>query len=144
MWHLHFAFLIFVEPAVKIKIEAACNEMDSETKSAERNQKLFYIMSKPQILSNLINNVFYNTFTLSRYEIGSLNLYVQCESSEALENLWQSINDGTLAEQLQNILLTESILDDEDVSCLHIETTMDEREHQEVYKKYVEIGKKCI
>ena len=99
-------------------------------------------MRRPQILSNLIKNVFYDTFTLSWFEIGSLHLYGQCESSEALENLWQSINDGTLAKQLQDVLLTESVLDDEDVSCLHIETTMDGREHQEAYEKYVKLGKK--
>ena len=134
---------VCLEPAVKIQMETVCKERDIETKSTERNQKLFDNMTKPQILSNIINNVFnLHGCTLLWFETGSLNFYVQCESAEGLESIWQRINDGTLAEQLQDVLLTESVLDGEDVSCLYIETTMDEREHQEAYEKYVELGKK--
>ena len=134
---------VFVEPAVKVQMKTVCKERDIEIKSTERNQKLFDNMTKPQILSNIINNVFnLHGCTLLWFETGSLNFYVQCESAEVLENIWQRINDGTLAEQLQDVLLTESVLDGEDVSCIYIETTMDEREHQEAYEKYVELGKK--
>ena len=134
---------VFVEPTVKIQMETVSKETEIETKSAERNRKLFDNMTKPQIFSNIINNVFnLHSCTLLYFETGSLNFYVRCGSAEGLENLWQSINDGILAEQLQEVLLTESVLDDEDVSCLYIETTMEEREHQEAYEKYVELGKK--
>ena len=134
---------ICIEPSVKIQIKAVEKDVDFETNSEKRSRKLFDSITKPQILSNLINNVFnLHACTLLWVETGSLNFYVQCESANALENIWQIINDGTLAEQLQDILLTESVLDDEDVSCLHIETTIDRREHQEAFKKYVELGKK--
>ena len=136
-------FVHFVEPSVKIQIETVNKDADNETKSEKRNRKLFDSMTKPQIFSNLINNVFnLHACTLLWVETGSLNFYVQCESADALENLWQSITDGTLAEQFLDVFLTESVLDDEDVSALHIETTMNEREHQEAYEKYVELGKK--
>ena len=133
---------IYVEPSVKIQIETVNKDADIATKSENRSRKLFDSLTKPQILSNLINNVFnLHACTLLWFETGSLNFYIQCESVDALENIWQSINDGTLAQQLQDVLLTESVLDDEDVSCLHIETTMDECEHQEAYAKYVDLGK---
>ena len=123
-------------------METVNKDTEFETKLEKRNRKLFASMTKPQIVSNLINNVFnLHACTLLWFGTGSLNFYVQCESAEALENMWQSINDGTLAEQLEDVLLTESVLDDEDVSCLQIETTMDEREHQAAYENYVELGK---
>ena len=143
LYRLCVYLCIFIEPPVKIQIEAVEKDVDFETNSEKRSRKLFDSITKPQILSNLINNVLnLHACTLLWVETGSLNFYVQCESAEALENLRQSINDGTFAEQLEDVLITESVLDDEDVSCLHIETTMDDREHQEAYQKYVEMGKK--
>ena len=130
------------EPTVKIQVETFSNNLNTDDQSVKRTQKLFDNMTKPQILTNLINNVF-NLYScnLLWFETGSLNFYVKCESAEALENLWRSINDGTFAEQLQIVLLTESVIDDEDVSGLHMKTTMDRGELKLAYEKYMELGK---
>lgn len=134
-----------IEPTVRIHVETVKKKSDTDDQSVKRTQKLFDNITKPQILSNLINNVF-NLYdcTLLWFETGSLNFFVQYKSAEALENMWQSIKDGTLAEQLGNVLLTESVLDGEDVSSLYINPTIDDREHQLAYEEYVKFGKKCL
>ena len=123
-------------------METITKDSSTDNEFTQQYQTLFESMLKPQNFSNLINNVF-NRFgcILLSIETGSLYFYVQCESAKGLENMWRCINDGTLAQQLEEILLTESALDNEDVPCLHIKTTMDEREHQEAYEKFVELGK---
>ena len=98
---------------------------------ATRGRALFKSMTKSQISSNLINNVFKPIgCRLVKFSTNKsakpLQLSVQCRNIDALEKTQETTADGSLAKKLERVLLTEEVIEDEDISHLCIRTEMDD------------------
>ena len=98
---------------------------------ATRGKTLFKSMTKAQISSNLINNVFRPIgCQLVKFSANKsakpLKLSVQCRNIDALEKTQERTADGSLAKKLERVLLTEEVIKDEDFSHLCIRTEMDD------------------
>ncbi len=128
----------------KIDIKSPNQEMMSASMKKTRTMDLFEMLSTRQVLSNLINNIFSPLgWTLVRFETGSLRLFVKCNSKDSLEKLWESISDGSLARQLEKVLLTDDIITGEDVTKMNVSVEADEQSYLMTRDKFCKRGMVC-
>ena len=100
---------------------------------------------KSQVLSNIVNNVFHpldcilSKFNTTRSK-GSFEFVVQCGNVTALVRIRESVDDGTLAKQIERAILTVEVIEGRK---RHVSMTakINEDTYQEAYEKLQKSGK---
>ena len=124
---------------IKIKTEYVQHQASKTEPSAGRS--IFKNISKPQVISNLVNNVFKPMgCKLVKCAARPLRFSVQCSSVANLEKTRERSEDGTLARELKDVLLTEEIIKDGNPSNLCFKTEMDEETYQMAHRTFLESG----
>ena len=124
------------------------NLQDQNAEAVNRNdltEKVYNHLKGPQVLSNVVNNVFKpHGSVLSKFSTsasGSLQFVAQCGNVVALNKIGKSIKDNTLAEQLERAVITEEVLGQENVSHISVTTKTDEEAYKEAQENLKKQGK---
>ena len=103
-------------------------------------------LAKPQVLSNIVNNVFnpldciLSKFNTTRTP-GGFEFVVRCGNVTALLKIQKSVYDGTLAKQIERAVFTVEVIGEENLTRVSMKTKIDEETYQEAYEKLQKSGK---
>ena len=126
-------------------------EMDLQDMSGVKNKLLELVnniithLAKPQVLSNIVNNVFspldciLSKFNTTRAP-GGLEFVVRCGNVTALVKIQESVNDGTLVKQIERAVFTVEVIGEENLTRVSMKTKIDEETYQEAYEKLQKSG----
>ena len=118
---------------------------DVKNKLLELVDKIVTHLVKPQVLSNIVNNVF-NPLDciLSKFHttrtLGGLEFVVRCGNVTALVKIQESVCDGTLAKQIEKALLTVEVKGKETLTRISLKAKIEEETYQEAYEKLQKSG----
>ena len=99
-------------------------------------QRVFLQIPKPQFLSNIVNNVFGALGgTLNWFETGSLHFHVKC-STDSLETIRKAVQNGIVAMQLSEILLTDDVLIGDNLGGISFMAEIDDSDVSEYSGEY--------
>ena len=128
-----------------IKVDFQTNTVwkTRENLRSEMTQRVFLQIPKPQFLSNIVNNVFGALGgTLNWFETGSLHFHVKC-STDSLETIRKAVQDGIVAMQLSEILLTDDVLIGDNLGGISFMAAIDDSDVSEYSGEYTHTHPDC-
>ena len=139
---------VYLITDVNIKMDVQ-DTSDIKTKLHEQVElvdKIFTHLLKPQVLSNIVNNVFnplgcillkFNTTSAP----GALEFSIGCGKFNALVKIQESVMDGTLAKQMEKVILTVEVIGEEKLTSVSIKTHIDKETYREAREKLLKSSK---